>query len=147
VTVGAPTGPLEFIHHRSSHHPQPNFDSLDESALYPAFHVMAGLTRGGGHHLIETKSSEPRKAAALAWREDARVVLWLANLTAEPQTICIGGGEGARLQASVLDASGFEMVVASLDALDRSRRPLAEAKLKLDAYSAARAEVDDNQSP
>ena len=49
--------------------PQPYFDSIDGTAVYPAFHVMAGLARGGGHHLVETKSSEPRKVAALAWRE------------------------------------------------------------------------------
>ena len=147
VTVGATTGPLGFIHRRLSDHPQPNFNSLHGHAVYPAFHVLAGLTRGGGHHLIETKSSESRKAAALAWREDGRIVLWLANLTAEPQTIRIGGVEGARLQASVLDASGFERAIVSLDAMQKLTHPLEKAELNLDAYSAARVEVDHNQAP
>ena len=108
---------------------------------------MAGLARGGGHHLVETKLSEPRKAAALAWREGARIVLWLANLTAEPLTIRMGGFEDARLQASVLDSSAFEKAVASLDALDALRRPLEEAELNLDAYAVARVEVDNKQAP
>ena len=89
--MGAAAGPLGFIHHRAADHPQPYFDSLDGHAVYPAFHVMAGLGRGGGHRLVETRSSEPRRAAGLAWREDARSVLWLANLTAEPLTIRMGG--------------------------------------------------------
>ena len=94
VAMGAASGPLGFIHHRAADHPQPCFDSLDGHAVYPAFHVMAGLANGGGRHLIETRSSEPRKATGLAWREGARVVLWLANLTAEPQTVRDGGPRG-----------------------------------------------------
>ena len=74
-------------------------------------------------------------------------MLWLANLTAEPQTIRIGGVEGARLQASVLDASGFERAIVSLDAMQKLTHPLEKAELNLDAYSAARVEVDHNQAP
>ena len=145
--MGAASGPLGFIHHRAADHPQPCFDSLDGHAVYPAFHVMAGLANGGGRHLIETRSSEPRKATGLAWREGARVVLWIANFTAEPQTVRVGGLEGARLQASVVDASAFEQAVASLDALDALRRPLEKAELNLDAYAVARVEVSDKKTP
>jgi hypothetical protein len=146
VAMGAACGPLGFIHRRAADRPQPYFDSLDGHAVYPAFHVMAGLARGEGRHLLQTQLSEPRKAAALAWREDTRVVLWLANLTAEPLTIRTRGLEGSRRQASVLDSSGFEKAVASLDALDSLRRPLEAAELKLDAYAVARVEVD-NKAP
>ena len=143
VALGATTGPLGFIHHRSADHPQPYFDSLDGQALYPAFHVMAGLARGGGHHLVETKLSEPGKVAALAWREDTRIVLWLANLAAEPLTIRMAGLQDARLQASVLDSSSFEKAVVSSDALEELRHPLEEAELNLDAYAVARIETDN----
>jgi D-apionolactonase len=146
VALGATTGPLGFIHYRSADRPQPYFDSLDRRAVYPAFHVMAGLARGGGHHLIEAKSSEPSRAAALAWREGARSVLWLANLTAKPLTIRLGGVNEPRLQASVLDSSAFEEAVASLEALDALKRPLEAKELKLDAYAVARVEVD-NRAP
>jgi D-apionolactonase len=145
VALGATTGPLGFIHHRSADRPEPYFDSLDGHAVYPAFHVMAGLSRGN-HHLIEVKSSEPRKAGALAWREDTRVVLWLANLTAEHLTIRLGELDDARLQASVLDAAVFEKAVALLDALDALKRPLEATELNLDAYAVARVEVD-NRAP
>ena len=143
VAMGAATGPLGFIHHRAVDHPQPCFDSLDGPAFYPAFHVMAGLARGAGCHLVETQPSEPRKAAGLAWREGTRIVLWLANLTAERLTIRMAGFDDARLQASVLDSSAFEKAVVSLDALEELRRPLEEAELNLDAYAVARVEIDN----
>ena len=147
VSMGAACGPLGFIHHRAADHRQPYFDSLDGRAVYPAFHVMAGLARGAGRHLVETQSSEPRRVAGLAWREGARSVLWLANLTAEPLTIRIGSFEDARLQATVLDSSVFEKVVGSLNALEVLRRPLKEAELNLDAYAVARVELDNKQAP
>jgi hypothetical protein len=144
VALGATTGPLGLIHHHSANRPDPYFDSLDGHAVYPAFHVMTGLARGFGHHLIETKSSEPRKAAALAWREGVRSVLWLANLTAEPLTIRLGVANEPRLQASVLDSSAFEKEVASLEALDALKHPLEAKELNLDAYAVACVEVDNN---
>ncbi|HEY1886705.1 MAG TPA: hypothetical protein VGG86_11745 [Roseiarcus sp.] len=146
VAMGAASGPLGFIHHRSADHPQPCFDSLDGCAVYPAFHVMAGLALGGGHHLVEAKSSESRRVAALAWREGARSVVWLANLTAEPLTIRLGGLGDGRLQGSVLDSSTFEKAVASLDSLDALKHPLEATELKLDAYAVARVEID-NKAP
>jgi hypothetical protein len=143
VAIGALAGPLGFIHRGAADRPQPYFDSLDGHTVYPAFHVMAHLGHGGGHHLVEMRLSEPGKMAALAWREGARVVLWLANLTAEPLTIRIGGVEDAQLQASVLEAAGFEEAVTSLDALDTLTRRLEKAELNLDSYAVARVEVNN----
>ncbi|HZZ60094.1 MAG TPA: hypothetical protein VFE63_02840 [Roseiarcus sp.] len=145
LALGATTGPLGFIHRRVGA-ASPYFDSLNGPAIYPAFHVVAGLALGGGRRLVEAHSSEPRRTAALAWRVGARVVLWLANLTAEPLTIDMRGLGRARLQASVLDGSAFEQAVASVDALDALRRPLEEAELKLDAYAVVRVEAEDGQS-
>jgi hypothetical protein len=106
---------------------------------------MAGLARGGGYHLVEMKLSEPGKLVALAWREGARIVLWLANLTAEPLTIRTAGFQEARLKASFSDPSTFEKAVVSLDALEESRRSLEEADLNLDAYAVVRVEVDNKE--
>jgi hypothetical protein len=147
VAIGALVGPLGFVHHHAAGHSRPYFDSIDGIALYPAFHVMADLARGVGRHLVGTPSSEPRKVARLAWREEAHIVLWLANLTADPVTIRISGFEEAPLQASVLDSSSFEQAVARLDTLDALRRPLEEPELNLDAYAVARVEGDAKQAP
>ena len=141
VAMGAATGPLGFVHHHAADRPQPYFDAINGPAVYPAFHVMSGLARGGGHHLVKMKLSEPGKVAALAWREGARIVLWLANLTAEPLTIHMAGFQNARLTASVFDPSTFEKAVVSSDALEELRRPLEEAELNLDAYAAACVEI------
>jgi hypothetical protein len=103
VAMGAATGPLGFVHHRAADGPQPYFDAINGAAVYPAFHVMSGLARGGGHHLVKMKLSEPGKVAALAWRE---------------------GFQNARLKASVFDPSTFEKAVVSSDALEELRRPL-----------------------
>jgi D-apionolactonase len=145
LSLGATTGPLGFIHRRGAA-ASPYFDSIDGPAVYPAFHVMAGLALGRGRHLVETRLSEPRGMAALAWREGVSVVMWLANLTAEPLTIGIRGLGRARLRASVLDASAFEQAVASVDALEALRRPLEQAELKLDAYAVARVEAENGQA-
>ncbi len=145
LALGATTGPLGFIHRRGGA-ASPYFDSVDRPAIYPAFHVMAGLARSGGRHLVETRSSEPRRMAALAWREGARVLLWLANLAADPLTIGIKGLERARPQASILDESAFEQAVASADVLDALRRPLEGAELKLDGYAIARVEAENGQA-
>jgi hypothetical protein len=142
VALGATTGPLGFIHHRSANS-QLYFDCLSGNAVYPAFLIMAGLARGGGRHLIEAESSEPRKAGVLAWREGARSVLWLGNLTAEPLTIRLDGMNEPRLQASILDSSAFEKAVASLVSLDAFKHPLKAMELNLDAYAVARVEIDN----
>ena len=147
VTIGALVGPLGFVHNHAAGHSRPYFDSIDGIALYPAFHVMADLARGVGRHLVGAPSSEPRKVARLAWREGTHIVLWLANLTADPLTIRMSGFEDSPLQASVLDSSAFEQAVARLDTLDALRRPLEVPELNLDAYAVARVEGDTKQAP
>ena len=51
VCLGAPTGPLGIIH-RPGDAKQPYFDALGRSAVYPAYHVVAGLTRAAGATLV-----------------------------------------------------------------------------------------------
>jgi hypothetical protein len=102
--------------------------------------------RGRGLPLLEARSSERRRAAALAWREGPRVVLWLANLTAEPLTIRMTGIEDARLQASLLDAYGFEHAAASLHAQSSLKRPLEEAEPNLHTLAVARVEAENRQA-
>ena len=137
VAIGAATGPLGFIY-RHAGYPQPYFDSIGGSLVYPAFHVMAGLARGRGRHLVEARVSLPGSAAALAWSDRDRTILWLANLTAEPLKVQIEGlGDRAR-RVSVIDAAVFEQTVREADALDALGRPLAGAELTLDSYATAR---------
>jgi len=137
VAMGAATGPFGFIHRRGEQ-PQPYFDGLDGPAVYPAFHVMAGLVRGSGRPLVAVNVSRPDAVAALAWREGDRRVLWLANLTANPVDLAIAGlpKNGARL--SVIDAAAFERATREPGALDNLARPLPGNGFTLDAYGVAR---------
>ena len=137
VAMGAATGPFGFIHRRGER-PQPYFDGLDGPAVYPAFHVMAGLVRGSGRPLASVRVSRPDAVAALAWREGERRVLWLANLTANPVDLAIAGlpKDGARL--SLIDAAAFARATREPGALDNLARPLPGSGLTLDAYGVAR---------
>ena len=136
VALGAATGPLGFIHRKGD--PAPYFDSLAGSAVYPAFHVLAGLGKGRGRPLLEARASAPGRVAALAWREDGRPVLWLANLTPEPVAIRLDGLDGRGRHISAIDAAVFERCASDPHALDALRAPLKGDTLRLDAYAAAR---------
>jgi hypothetical protein len=145
LALGATTGLLGFIHRQGLAN-TPYFDSINGPTFYPAFHVLSGLSRGRGLPLIEARASEPHRLTALAWREGARAVLWLANLTAEPLNIRLTGVESKPLQASLLDAAGFEQATVSAHAMDSLKRPLDDAKLALDAYAVARVEAETRRT-
>ena len=136
VAIGAPTGPFGFVY-RSAEHRQPYFDSVSEPAVYPAFHVMAGLAKGCGRQLVETKASPGGRIAALAWREGDRCVLWVGNLTPELRTVHISGLEQDRPHRTRIDADGFEHAVKDPRALESLAAPHAGG-LELDAYAVAR---------
>jgi D-apionolactonase len=137
VALGAPTGPFGFIHRRADR-PVPYFEGLTGPAVYPAFHVMAALAGGSGRPLLATTVSPPGVVAALAWREDGRRVVWLANLTAAPVRIALSGlpQDGARM--AMLDASSFERATRDPDALDASAADVPAGPIRLDAYAVAR---------
>src|SRR5215813_6605214 len=68
VSLGAPTGPAGMIYRRTDY-PQPYFDDLKGPAVYPLYHVIAGLGRDLGHKLMAVKAGDPSKVAALAYRD------------------------------------------------------------------------------
>ena len=137
VAMGASTGPFGFIHRRAAH-PQPYFGSIEGPSVYPAFHVVAGLRSGCGKQLIDVRISSPGRAAAIAWREGGRVVLWLANLSAEPLPLRVAGLGGVGRRLSVIDAASYEQATSTLDVLEALGRDLPGDVLTLDAYAIAR---------
>jgi D-apionolactonase len=136
VAFGAPTGPFGFIH-RDANHAQPWFDSHDGATrVYPAFHVLAGLTRGSGRPRLATAVSKPGVVEALGWREQGRTVLWVANLTTAPVEIALPGPSAAT--AAVLDTQNFVRAARDPEALDALAAPLPTDRVKLDSYAVAR---------
>ena len=137
MAFGAPTGPFGFIHRRADY-AQPYFDTLEGPGVYPAFHVLAGLTRGSGRPLLDATVSRPGVTAALAWRESGRDVLWLANLTASPVQIMLEGVPAGTARMAVLDAESFIQATRDPDALDAVAVAAPAGAICLDAYAVAR---------
>ena len=93
VALGAVTGPQGVIH-RKADYPQPWFDG-GKAAVYPVYHVLAGLGAANGNKRLETTSSAPSAIAALAHQSPDGRELWLANLTPVMQTVKLKGLSGA----------------------------------------------------
>ncbi len=138
VTMGAPTGPAGMIYRRTDY-PQPYFDALKGPAVYPLYHVIAGLGAALGHKLMAVKSSDPAAIAGLAYRGGEGPVLWLANLTATEQTVKIGGLGKAAMALRLLDEDSFQAATTDPAFLEKPGRKLRSAgSLKLGAYAVAR---------
>ncbi|HXV09087.1 MAG TPA: hypothetical protein VD791_13720, partial [Burkholderiales bacterium] len=141
ISLGAPTGPLGIIY-RKTDYAQPYYDGLGRDAVYPAFHVVAGLTRAAGAKLVSATSSDDASVRCLAYRAKGATLLWLANMTAGDQAVTIAH-EGANLFGVVLDESTFGKATADPRAFQRSWTALSAAKLKLTAYAVAALCIDD----
>jgi D-apionolactonase len=137
MAFGAPTGPFGFIYRRADH-AQPWFDTRDDASVYPAFHVLAGLTAGSGRPLLATAISQPGVIEALGWREKGSNLLWIANLTPAPVEITLTGPSPATARSAVLDAQSFVRAARDPEALDALAAPLASDRIRLDAYAVAR---------
>lgn len=140
IALGAPTGPFGCIYRRTDF-AQPYFDTLDGPAVYPSFHVLAGLARLSEAVLLSTEISDTKKIDALAVRSAGRTTLWLANLTAHEVAVRLPEGSVGGHIAS-LDAQAFEQSTTRPDFLDTVRRKLADGRVTLDAYAVARVEWD-----
>jgi hypothetical protein len=140
VTLGAPTGPFGFIYRRTIE-PQPYFDALEGQAVYPAFHVMAGLTREAGRPMIAATPSRPGVAAALAYGAGGRTVVWLANLRTQALTVGLAGLQPGETRVAVIDAASFARVTTDPNALDALAQTLVGGQVVLDAYAVARVEA------
>jgi hypothetical protein len=141
VSLGAPTGPLGIIY-RKTDYAQPYYDGLGRDAVYPAFHVVAGLTRALGAKLVSATSSDDASVRCLAYRAERATLLWLANMTAGDQAVTIAH-EGANLFGVILDESTFGKATADPRGFQRSWAALGSAGLKLSAYAVAALCIND----
>ena len=99
----------------------PTSTACAKAAVYPAFHVLAGLAPLSGQALLATEVSRKGAVEALAVRDGGGTVLWLANLTAQSPR----RRRFPRLPArapSVIDATGFEELTSEPDYLDSRPR-------------------------
>ena len=73
----------------------------------------------------------------LAYRAKAGTTLWVANLTAEEQTVSISGARGA-VFGTVLDEDSFSNATTDPAGFQSAYKPIKDvSKLKLKAYAVA----------
>jgi len=137
ITLGAATGPAGMIYRRTNY-AQPYFDGIGGPALYPLYHVIAGLAGASGSKLIATKSAAPGKVAALAYRAKSGPVLWLANLTGERQVTRVSGFNGGAL-LHALDEGSFVAATRDAGYLGKGGKALKKVgAVELAPYAVAR---------
>ncbi len=141
VALGSITGPFGHVY-RPTDFEQPYFDDLDQPAVYPSFHVLAGLAHAAGNPLFSTTLSQQGKLVALAFSMNKKTQLWLANLTSNPVTALIPSVDNTGARIAQLDERGFGDLTTSPDYLDNARIDLASGRVELDAYAVARIEID-----
>jgi hypothetical protein len=135
ISMGAPSGPLGYIH-RKGDHTQPWFDQIAGPAVFPAYHVISGLTRGTGRKLVNATSSDSQKVQCLAYKGRGGTTLWIANLTAEKQSVNLGGLNGA-VHVGMLDESSFVQATTDPHGFQKSWKVLKGARVDLGAYAVA----------
>jgi hypothetical protein len=125
------------IAHRRLPYDQPWFDDLGRAAVYPVYHVLAGMARAAGRPLVEATSSDRTRIAALAYRgaNDA-TSLWLANLRDHPQRVMLPDlGTNARIGR--LDESTFEAAATESAFLHAHATALASREIEIGAHGIA----------
>ncbi|MFN0041493.1 MAG: hypothetical protein ACKVP2_18430 [Burkholderiales bacterium] len=141
ISLGAPTGPLGLIH-RQAEHKQPWYDALSGPAVFPAYHVIAGMTRGSGRKLVEATSSDAQRVQCLAYRAKSGTTLLIANLSADKRSISIEGAAGATAIA-ILDENSFVGATTAPELFQSAWKPLKGRAIDLDAYAVAIISIDD----
>jgi D-apionolactonase len=137
IALAAPAGPFGLVY-RPLPVAQPGYDDRardGETLVYPIYHVLRGLSDSRTARRVKVASSAPARVAALAYASDRGTTVWLANLSAEPGTVAIGGASGACTRLEVED---FDQAAAAPDWFGTAPETKLEGQLELGAYAIAR---------
>jgi hypothetical protein len=139
ITPAALGGELGIVHRRSPHI-QPWFDDLDRPAVFPIYHMIAGLGPAAGQPLLEAISEDPARIAVLAHRlTGGGTCLWLANLLDQPQRVALAGLEDARIAR--LDESTFAAAATDPSFLKTQSGAPATQAIEIGAYGILRIQT------
>jgi D-apionolactonase len=142
VAVGAPTGPLGIVY-RKTDYAQPYYDGLSQSAVYPVYHVVSGLSHGAGRKLVYAESTDAAKVQCLAYRAQGGITLWIANLTGQDQSVAIHGARGAMYSAT-LDEQSFVRATTDPTGFQAAHTLVKDAsRLRLKPYAVAIVAIND----
>jgi hypothetical protein len=106
------------------------FALVDGTSLHPIYHVVAGMAAAAGKRVIRVNGLAPRRIAGLAHETPDGARLWLANLTAEPQTVTL---PKAVARSAVLDETTFGAAAGDPEFLRHAALP-AGRDLEIGAY-------------
>ncbi|TIM26134.1 MAG: hypothetical protein E5Y63_31060 [Mesorhizobium sp.] len=144
VAFGDFTGPFGYVY-RKADFVQPWFDEQDGRMVYPAFHVMAGLSKLSGATLLSVATSGTDSIAAIAAEKDGRTTLWLSNLTAKKQSVQLSDTPNSA-RIALLAADQFERAAADPNFMESPGRRLDDQFISLDAYAVARVDLHRSSS-
>jgi hypothetical protein len=127
ISLFAPAGEFGIVHHPMPY-AMPGYETAPAGTVYPAFHVLAGFAAVAGAAALAVTSSDATRVQAIACRSAGRVLLWLANLTPEPQKVSLSG-VAAPADALALDEASFADAVDPLFSRRSTGRIAAELTL------------------
>jgi hypothetical protein len=140
VALSGPVGEFGIVH-APMDYPQPWFD--EAGGVYPVFHVIAGMVAAAGHEALDTHVSPPREVQAVAHKDGAATVVWLANLTGGRRQVTVSGVTNDWGAACMLNEATFVQCCGSPDGFRRTEQNSTEQEIQarlidLDAYAICR---------
>ena len=140
ITLHAPVGEFGLIYH-SMAWPQPWYDDAP-ALVYPAYHIVAGLTAAAGAARLNSVSDNTHDVECLAYRIGQKTTVWVANLTATEQQARIAGLPTATARRCTLDTTTFEQCATHADGFAMTARTGHCDRLVLSPYAVVRIDID-----
>ncbi len=142
IALGMPAGELGAVYRKMGHE-QPWFDTLAGPAVFPLYHIVAGMAQASGAALRTAESDDPTRVLALAHEvAGGGTRLWLANLTPSPQRVevagvpseaMIGGLDEDKFVAATTDPLAFQAAEGQTgDPRQISLKPFGIARITTD---------------
>jgi hypothetical protein len=120
----------------------PYYDALPGPVVVPAYHDVSGLTRAAGAKIVAATSSDEARVRCLAYRSERATLLWVANLTAQEQSVRVEH-DGADPYGIVLDEGSFERAVTDPVGFQTDVAAIDGRGLRLGAYAVALVCIGD----
>lgn len=144
VSLGTAVGELGLAY-RKMDHAQPWYDEAkaeDEGWVFPLCHIVAAMSGATGAEVIDAESSAPDKVLALSYKTATSQLLWLANLTPEPERVSVSGLPAGEAHIGRLDEENFVTAVTRPADFAADSGSLGDTTaLELGAYAVVRIEL------
>ena len=111
--------------------------------MFPLCHIVAAMAGASAAKMIDVETSAPDRILGVAYQTVTGSLLWLANLTPEPQQVSLSGLPAGQARIGRLDENNFAAAVTEPAAIAADCGPLGDASaLDLGAYAVLRIELE-----